>query len=239
MVNSRVDERLLPAIREFTSAILNPYDLPDLLQRLTHHATAVVGVDGAGIMLAGRREGRLGFVAASDDRVVEMEQVQDRIAAGPCYEAFLASELGVVEDLRGVRRWPEYEQRALDLGLHSVLAVPMNAMGRTIGVVDLYRTEPGPWSAEDIGMAEILMAMGAGYVLHADQLRGHQELTEQLHAALQSRDVIGQAKGILMARSGIDSNAAFERLREFSQRTNVKLRDVADQLVASERVNAG
>jgi GAF domain-containing protein len=231
--------RLRAAIHEFTSTIVNPYDLQELLQRLTGHATALTGTQGAGIMLAGRREGRLGFAAATDERVVEMELVQDRIQTGPCYEAYLNDELGVVDDLQQVAgRWPEYEQRAAQLGFRAVLAVPMNAWGQTIGVINIYRDRPGPWTAEDIEAAEIVAAMGAGYVLHAGQMRSQHQLAEQLHTALESRDLIGQAKGILIARQGIDANTAFERLRQVSQDTNVKLRDVAAKLVAAERASA-
>lgn len=225
---------LLAVIREFTSTILNPYDLEELLHRLTRHAAALTGAQGAGIMLAGRGEGRLGFAAATDERVVEVEMTQDRIDAGPCRAAFMANEVRVVADVRDAGRWFEYEQRAVELGLRSVLAVPMNAWGETIGVMDIYREEPGPWSPDDIEVAEIVTAMGSGYVLHANQLRTQHELAYQLQAALENRDVIGQAKGILMARHGIDAKTAFERLRTASQENNVKLRDIAHQLVAAE-----
>jgi GAF domain-containing protein len=231
--------RLRAAIREFSSTIVNPFDLQELLQRLTGHATALTGAQGAGIMLAGRREGQLGFAAATEERVVEMELVQDRAEQGPCYDAFMANELGVFDDLQQVAgRWPEYEQRAAQLGFRAVLAVPVNAWGQTIGVINIYRDRPGPWSAEDIEAAEIVTAMGAGYVLHADQMRGQHQLADQLHTALESRDLIGQAKGILISRHGIDATAAFEQLRQVSQDTNVKLRDVAAKLVAAERASA-
>jgi GAF domain-containing protein len=231
--------RLRAAIHEFTSTIVNPYDLQELLQRLTGHATVLTGTQGAGIMLAGRREGRLGFAAATDERVVEMELVQDRIQTGPCCEAYLNDELRVVDDLQqAAGRWPEYEQRAAQLGFRAVLAVPMNAWGQTIGVINIYRDRPGPWSAADIEAAEIVTAMGAGYVLHADQMRSQHQLAEQLHTALESRDLIGQANGILIARHGIDANTAFEQLRQVSQDTNIKLRDVAAKLVAAERASA-
>jgi AmiR/NasT family two-component response regulator len=63
--------------------------------------------------------------------------------------------------------------------------------------------------------------MGAGHVLHADQMHSQHQLAEPLHTALESRDLIGQAKGILIARHGIDANTAFERLRRVSQDTNI------------------
>jgi AmiR/NasT family two-component response regulator len=120
------------------------------------------------------------------------------------------------------------------LGLRAVVAVPMRAWGRTIGVVNIYRDEPGPWGPDAIEAAEIVTAMGAGYVLYADQLRAQHELAGQLQTALESRHVIGQAKGILMIRHGTDAETAFQQLRIWSQDANLKLRDVARRLVAAE-----
>jgi GAF domain-containing protein len=224
--------RLLEAVREFTSTILNPYDLQELLQRLTEHATRSIDGEGAGVMLVGR-DG-LAFAAASNEAVVEIEALQGRVEEGACHHAFTADEVVVVEDLAATDRWPNYRERALGLGLHAVMGCPMRAWGQKIGVLNVYRAEPGPWSAEDIEATEILTAMGAGYVLHANQLRAQHELADQLQTALESRDTIGQAKGVLMARHGVDAEAAFKMLRDVSQRSNVKLRDVAARIVAGD-----
>lgn len=223
---------LLAAVREFTTTILNPYDLQELLQRLTAHATTVTGTDGAGIMLAGARG--LGFAAAWPESVVDIEVTQDRVESGPCHDAFTSGTPTVVDDLRVEHRWPEYRERALELGFRAIAGFPMHAWGETIGVLDLYRRHPGPWTGDVLDTAEIMTSMGAGYVLHANQLKAQHELAEQLQTALESRDTIGQAKGLLMARHRIGADEAMDLLRETSQRTNVKLRDVAARLVASE-----
>ena len=229
---------LLAAIREFTTTILNPYDLQELLHRITDHATRVTGSDGAGVLLAGR-DG-LGFAAASDEPVVEMEVLQDRIESGACHEAFTTKQLVVVEDLAVSDRWPDYRDRAIELGFRSVIGVPMQACGETIGVLNIYRHTSGPWSQADVDAAEMVTAMGAGYVLHANHLRAQHDLAGQLQTALESRDAIGQAKGLLMARHGVGSSDAFAMLRSESQSANVKLRDVAAMLIADERsVSAG
>jgi len=225
---------LLVAIREFTSTILNPYDLDDLLHRLTDHAIVITGSQGAGVMLAG--QSGLSFAAASDPWVVEMESLQDRIETGACHAAFTTRELVVVEDLAATDRWPAYRGRALELGFRAVIGVPMHACGETIGVLNLYRRAPGPWSEADLEAAEIVTAMGAGYVLHANRLRAQHDLAAQLEAAIASRDLIGQAKGLLIARHGIDAEAAFAMLRAESQTTNLKLRDVAAKLLDNAHV---
>jgi GAF domain-containing protein len=225
--------QLLEAVREFTSAILNPYDLDELLHRLMGHVTSVTGAQGAGVMLVG--SGGLGFASASDERVVQLEVLQDRIESGACHEAAERNELVVVADLADEDRWPAYRDRALELGLRAVVGVPLNAAGQTIGVLNVYRADPGEWSPEDIDAVEIIAAMGAGYVLHATEVRAQHELAEQLQRALESRDTIGQAKGVLMARHGVDATGAFAMLRRLSQEHNIKLRDVAASLVEAER----
>lgn len=225
-----IDDALLDAIREFTGTILNPFDLDELLHRLTQQATTVVDAVGAGIMLTDE-DGQLGFVAASEQLVVEAERHQHLVREGACHDAHAGNEVVVVDDLTTETRWPDYTPRVLGLGLRSVLGVPMNAHGQTIGVINIYRDHPSSWHEDDIASAEILASMGAGYILNANQLRAQHALAEQLEAAIESRDVIGQAKGLIMAETGIDADAAFGLLRSKSQQQNRKLRDVAQVLV--------
>jgi GAF domain-containing protein len=231
-----VSSPLLDVCREFTANMANPFDVADLLHRLTDHAVTITSACGAGIMLAGR--GGLGFAAASGDHVIDVEVTQDRIGGGPCHSAYEGGQRVVVDDLRAEDRWPEYRRRAIDLGFGSVVAVPMIAWGQTIGTLDIYRWSPAPWTEADVDAAEVLTGMGAAYVLHANQVRAQHELADQLQAALESRDQIGQAKGLLMERHGVDAEAAFEMLRSVSQRSNVKLRDVAVKLIESESSRA-
>lgn len=86
-------------------------------------------------------------------------------------------------------------------------------------------------------MAEIVTAMGASYILNANQLRAQHTLGEQLHAAIESRDVIGQAKGLLMAREQLGADEAFEQLRARSQQSNRKLREVAQDIIDEHESN--
>lgn len=220
---------LVQVIREFTGTIINPFDLDELLHRLMAHATAVVETAGAGIMLADEG-GDLNFVAASEERIVEAEQRQARLESGACFEAFTTNNVVVAEDLGVEERWPDYRRHVMSLGLRSVVGVPMNAFGETIGVINFYREDATSWSEADIGAAEIITAMGAGYILNANQLRAQHVLGEQLRSAIESRDVIGQAKGILMAKANVDADAAFDLLRTRSQERNQKLRELAQQI---------
>lgn len=221
----------MDALREFTTTIGNPYDLHELLHRLTSHAINLTNSQGAGVMLEGHNG--LAFASASDEQVAEIEIVQDRTHAGPCQDAFVHNEPRLVADLLETDAWSEYRGRALDLGFRSVLGLPMNAAGQTIGVLNVYRKSAGAWSQGDVETVEVLASMAAAYVLHANQIGAQHDLAEQLQQALESRDIIGQAKGILMARHRIGAHEAFELLRTYSQDTNTKLRDIASRLVSS------
>jgi GAF domain-containing protein len=232
-----IHDELVSVIREFTGTIINPYDLDELLHRLMGHAVELVEAAGAGVMLAGET-GRLEFVAASQERVVEAEQRQSRLGTGACFEAFSTNRIVTAEDLEADDRWPDYAGHVAQLGLRSVLGVPMNAFGQTIGVINIYRERAGTWADEDIVGAEIITAMGAGYVLNANQLRAQHTLSEQLREAIASRDVIGQAKGILMARANVDADTAFDLLRRRSQEHNEKLRSLAQRVVDEHEARA-
>jgi GAF domain-containing protein len=221
---------LIDVIHEFTSSLLNPYDLDELLGRLVDHATAVLDGVGAGIMLQSR-DGHLDFAVASCPEVTEIERHQDHVRSGTCHEAFITNTTITVDDLEASDRWPTYRVKALDLGLRSVMGAPLNAHGQTIGVLNVYRDTAGPWTDEDVESCEILAAMGAGYILHANQLRASQELAEQLQEALDSRAIIERAKGLLMATEQVDAETAFKGLRQASMDTNRKLRDIARDIV--------
>ncbi len=227
-------DQLVAVVREFTGSIVNPFDLDELLHRLMRHAIDVVSASGAGVMLA-RDDGDLRFIAASEERIVRAEQHQAELESGACFEAYSTNRVIVVEDLAAETRWPRYAEHVVALGLRAVIGVPMHACGQRIGVMNIYRDEPTRWSAEQIEMAEIVTAMGAGYVLNANQLRAEHTLGERLQAAVDSRDVIGQAKGILMAREGIGADAAFELLRERSQRHERTLRAIAESIIAEHQ----
>lgn len=219
---------LLPLLREFTGAILNPFDLQELLQRLTEHSMRLLDGSGSGIMLEDHR-GELMFAAASDSRIVEIELHQEQVREGVCFEAYVANRLLAVDDVRRLRqRWPDgYAQRVDEAGLRGVVGAPMHAFGRTIGVINTYRDDDTAWTPDDLEAAEIIAAIGAGYIVHANAMRAQLDLTEHLQAAIDSRDMIGQAKGIIMAQIGVNDESAFETLRTISQRQNRKLRDVA------------
>jgi GAF domain-containing protein len=223
-------DRLTAALREFSRTFFSPYDLDELLDRLLRHTTSALDATGAGIMLEVEND-RLGFVAATSVRIEQVEQVQADAHEGVCYAAYQSGRVLAVDDLHGEDRWPTYTRRVLEQGMVAVIGVPLIAWGQTIGVLNVYRDKPLPWSDEDLDACEIVATLGAAYILNSTQSQAQRRLAEDLRAALRSRGTIERAKGIIMGRTGVDADTAFERLRQMSMDQNRKLRDVAADII--------
>lgn len=162
--------------------------------------------------------------AASDTLVEQLDRLQYRTKEGPCLTATVADEPMVVcGDLAAEERWSQFGQAAAELGVSSVISFKLFDDRETIGALNLYGRKPHAFNtdAEDVGS---LLAAHAGVVMTASRKQAN------LNVALESRDAIGQAKGILMERFKLDDREAFNALIAVSQHTHRKLRDVADQL---------
>ncbi len=228
-------EDILSVIHGFTASLLNPFDSDLVLHNLTASALDLLHAQGCGIMLADD-DGELAFAAASNDDVVTIERHQEHAHEGACFEAFHDDRIvRVSTPEEAEQRWPRYAQRLADAGLRSVLGVPLHAFGSTIGVMNVYRDTAAPWSTEDVTAAQILGALGASAVVYSSDVTHERDLATQLRSAITSRDTIGQAKGILMEREQVDADAAFALLRDISQRSNRKLREVAAAIVEQHR----
>lgn len=223
-------ERLVKVLTEFTRTIVNPFDRDLLLDQLIGHTLWALDAEAAGLMLADSN-GDLAFAAASGSRATQMEKVQEGTKAGVCFHAFATNQVVIANDLDDLQRWPIYTERAFQLGFGSAIGVPLNAQGRTIGVLNVYREEASVWTERDVEVCEVLAAMGAAYILGASQLQAQHDLADSLQTALTSRVVIEQAKGILMATEGVDGQAAFEAIRKTARDNNRKLRDVCQEIV--------
>lgn len=149
-----------------------------------------------------------------------------QVGQGPCLDAIRHFEVFQCGRLVEEDRWPAFSKRAFDeTGVTSMLAFRLFVDEDTMGALNLYSKGP---DAFDYESTEI----GSVFAAHAAVALATARKEEGLEAALGSRDVIGQAKGLLMAREDISSDEAFTVLRRASQRLNVKLRDIADGVVA-------
>jgi GAF domain-containing protein len=171
-------------------------------------------------------------VAHCGDRAAQVDQAQYDADAGPCLDAFRRNEvvhLRTVGD--GPPEWVEFEQAAAQAGIKSSLAVPLLVGERAIGALNLYSADPDGFGQEQVDLATLFGQQAAVAVANAEIYWRTYALTENLRQALENRDVIGQAKGVLMAQQRITADAAFDRLRRASQTLNRKLADIAAHVV--------
>jgi GAF domain-containing protein len=192
---------------------------------------AIPACDAAGVTLFEHEQ--LVTAAASGPLVQRVDEHQYSSDEGPCLESLRTGELRRSPSLEADTRWPKFRGPTLDEGVVSCLSLPL-VIGNhgTGGVLNLYsQNRPFEDADEEIGRRFIAPASVA--VANARAYAKATALIEQLEEALQSRDVIGQAKGIIQAREHCGPEEAFERLRDLSQHRNVKLRDLAKAVVES------
>jgi len=175
----------------------------------------------------------------SDPIVDEVDALQHENREGPGLDAIALRLLFYADDLAQDPRWPRFGPQANAAGIRSVLALPLSASG-TLGALNLYARYPAAFGVVDRAKGVILAAL-AGLALSAAHSHEDEERrAENLTTALATREVIGQAQGILMERERIASDEAFDILRRASQHLNRKLRDVAQDLVdTGERPETG
>ena len=201
------------------------------LQRIVDVAVETIeGCDGAGVLLV--TNGEIAAGAWSNELARSIEAIKSEVREGPCVDAIFERETVECVDLRDeVSRWPLFVARAGDTGVESILAFRLFATEETLGALDLYSTRRGAFD-------ETARALGKVYAAHAALALASAQIRERnfvaigtLRDALVSRDLIGQAKGILIATRHIDADAAFDLLRTTSQNLNIKLHTIAEHVV--------
>lgn len=224
-------EALEGAIRTLSRLLLSEEPLETTLGRVADLACRTIpGCDMASLtMMQGNRPST---AVQTDPEVQPLDTAQYQGAGGPCLEAYATRQiirLDVAAE-QGVR-WPEFAAAARGAGVVSVLAVPLTAGRSPVGALNLFSTTKRGFTDADEETAGLFSEQAAVACANAEVYWRTHSLTENLREALESRDVIGQAKGILMARRGCTPDDAFEALRKVSMRRNVKLKDIAEEVV--------
>lgn len=189
---------------------------------------AVEVIDGCHHASISHIRGRSLISASSNDAIGHiLDGIQTGADEGPCLDAIRTGEVMVADDLAVDERWPVYGPRAVEsVGVISSMGQPLHDGRRVVGALNLFSEDRGTFSGHvDDDAAAAILAAHATPALVAALHR------ENMVAALESRDIIGQAKGMLRARAGIDGQEAFELLVKASQRMQLKLAEVARQLV--------
>lgn len=240
---ARLDEAT-EALTELHDAFTGEESIEDALQRVAHTAARAVP-DADVVTVSVVTDEKTYTVAATDETLVVLDQTQYDAGRGPCLES--AHELTPVRAVIGEHRaqWPEFEAAAEAAGVRAHLSVPVvlpasnNAEARHIGTLNIYSYSAKAFDPFDEGLMRLFTTAASATITNAQRWKRSQRQVEHLERALESRAVIEQAKGVLMAVHTCTADDAFDMLVEQSQRANTKLRDVAAKLLASATRSSG
>jgi hypothetical protein len=201
-------------------------DAEAVLARICHLAVQrVAGCRHAAVLLLERR-GRMSTHGSTDEVPELVDSVQCDTGEGPCLEVIQGADLAVSPDLTVELRWPTFAQKAVELtGIRSIVSFRLFDGTRTLGGLNFYSPAPNAFA-----MNAGITRWGKVYAAHASLALSGARKQQDLKAALESRESISIAMGLIMARENISRQQAFDVLRRASQRMNVRLRDVADSI---------
>ena len=207
--------------------------LEEILTEITD--IAAEGIPGAESTSTTLIRGDKPFTAAhSGDMSLAADELQYAHGYGPCIDAGRGGVVLRIDDVQEEARWPDYMAHVQETGVRSSLSVPLPYQGTSVGALNVYSSKRAAFASPESLEAGLEVAETiAVAVVNAD---AHHQLSEQarnMRLAMDSRAVIEQAKGVLMAQRHVDSDQAFEILRDASQRYNRKLRDIALGIVES------
>ncbi|MBW4029233.1 MAG: GAF and ANTAR domain-containing protein [Acidobacteria bacterium] len=222
---------LVATLVEMADNLVDDYDVIDILTLLSERCVETIDVAAAGVMLEDT-SGELQYLASSSDsmRLLELYQIQTN--EGPCVDCYTAGAAIVNHELsQDDHRWPSFTPRAMEQGFRSVHCLPMRLRGRTIGALNLFRTDVGLLTDEDVAAVQGLADIATIAILQHQVAIGARLLNDQLSLALNSRITIEQAKGMIGQYLQCDMADAFTILRAHSRNHNLRLTDVAASVV--------
>ncbi len=215
------------------NALLRTDNVEQFLHELAVLSTRVV-TDGLSCVMTLRQRGRpSGTSACTDPLAAEAKEVQYQTGDGPCLHALRHAQVVCVDDTAAHGRWPRFARQATSLGIRSCLAVPLIADGGPAGAFILYARRPGAFGPAETHRAQRFARHASGALTLALRLASCHDVNDQLRSSIVSRAVIDQALGVIMATERMPQDKAFALLRTMSQNTNVKLRDLAADIVTS------
>jgi GAF domain-containing protein len=223
MADNDVNRQLAETLGTLAQEMQAQSDTPATLRSIVDAAiTLVPGARWAGISLIQRQ--KVIPEAPSDDLVADLDQLQTDLGEGPCLSALRDHHTVHIDDMAAETRWPRFVRAATDRGIRSLLAFQLFVREENLGALNLYSDGVAAFTDESVIIGELLAQHAAVAMVGA-------AAKTQFQSALAGRDVIGQAKGILMHRDRLTGFEAFQLLVRTSQRANIKVADIARWLV--------
>jgi transcriptional regulator with GAF, ATPase, and Fis domain len=220
------------SITELQNVLLGTESIDMFIQELAVQAARLVaGSLSCGITLS--RSGKNSTVGCSGEQATAVNELQYELGEGPCLTALSDRCPVQSDDMTAETRWPRFALAAAERGVRSCLSLPLIAQDVTVGALNLYSTQCRAFGEEETRRAGNFAEPAAGALALGLRLVTYADLIEQLRASLATRAAIDQAVGIIMAQERCTQDKAFAALRTASQNRNVKLRDIAREVVVS------
>lgn len=218
---------------EVADTLVDEFDLIEFLHMVTTQTSELAQADAGGLLLADHH-GVLRVMAATDERTKMLELFQLQNSEGPCQDCFRLNGVVIDGDLAAAgETWPRFAPQAVATGFRSVHAFPLRLRQTVIGALNLFGKRTGRMSETDVRVVQALADIATIGLLQERAIRQREVLAEQLQAALTSRIVIEQAKGILAQANSVSVDEAFQMLRSYSRSHRRGLSEVA-QILAED-----
>lgn len=201
-------------------------DTESVLHAISKSAVeSVPGAEYASVTLV-TGKGRVQTPVMIGDLAGKSDELQQELGEGPCIRSALSEETVRIDDMATDTRWPAFAAGANQLGIKSMICFCLYIENENFGALNLHSSTPNSFDDESVSIGS-LFAAHAAIAFSAVRER------DQIRAALTNRDIIGQAKGMIMERYGLDPDESFRLLARLSQDANVKLAEIALQVVTA------
>jgi GAF domain-containing protein len=225
-------DELAAVFARMTGLLLSTETVAAALGLLSSLAQETVpGSTGAGISLID--DHRRSSSGSTDERVRQADDLQYELDEGPCLTAAADRHLVRIDDLTSDGRWPRWSQAAAQLGLRAAMSAPIVAADTSLGAIKVYAERPGTFDARSEQLLSMFSAQAALLVANARTREQAQRLSDDMRRAIQGRDTINVAKGVLMERHGVTEDAAFGILLARSAPDGATLAQAAGSIVGS------
>ncbi len=228
------------ALQALSQFLVAKSSMHDALLRVSEITTgALPAAEMAGVAVLDDN-GKPTTAIFTDEEAPRIDAAQYETGIGPCLDAWRTKQVVRIDEMEAAAStYPEFSAAAREHGVNSTLSLPLVAGDTGVGALNLYARKDHGFSDDDEVIGMELAAAGATVLANAGAYWAASQLTEQLTQAMESRAVIEQAKGMLMAQApDLTADDAFDVLRRASQRENVKLREVARRIVERRAVTA-
>ena len=219
-------------VNSLSDLVLSEQSVDSLLGHIGRLGVAALdGWDAAATSIV--EEDRVATFGLTDDRIVDVDQKQYDKESGPCVDALKTGELQYWAGAESDLRWTEFAAAAKAAGIRSVLSFPLRIAESSVGAINFYSSKLDALTDGQREEGWVFASQAAVSLANIKDFIATRQQAEQLQEGLQTRTLIGQATGLLMAQHGLTSGEAFQKLVRASQNANVKLHDIASRYVES------